>query len=192
MVISLTACGSNEAQPVETEKVQVTETKVETKEKTEAVTENIEEVYVPDGTFNIRVFAAAGGVADTVTRITAQSLQDTYGITPVINNLTGANGAIAAADMDSYEPSINELSLVSMSLFTMSPLMNPDLNVSIDNYEIVGSLIRDEFVLLVSKDSGIKSWEDLVEYGKENKIIYAMLQEVERIWFSAVYLAMQD
>ena len=173
LVISLTACGSNEAQPVETEKVQVTETKVETKEKTEAVTENIEEVYVPDGTFNIRVFAAAGGVADTVTRITAQSLQDTYGITPVINNLTGANGAIAAADMDSYEPSINELSLVSMSLFTMSPLMNPDLNVSIDNYEIVGSLIRDEFVLLVSKDSGIKSWEDLVEYGKENKIIYA-------------------
>lgn len=161
----LTACSGSGEAPAEN-------AKAETKQAG-AETERVSEGYTPEGTFNIRVFAAAGGVADTVTRITAQSLQDVYGITPVINNLTGANGAIAAADMDSYDPSINELSLVSMSLFTMSPLMNPDLNVSIDNYEMVGSLIRDEFVLLVSKDSGITSWEDLVEYGKGQKIIYA-------------------
>lgn len=168
LAVALTGCGGNKesAESVETNGTK-TESAVEEKD------EGAETAYVPEGTFNIRVFAAAGGVADTVTRITAQSLQDTYGITPVINNLTGANGAIAAADMDGYDPSINELSLVSMSLFTTSPLMNPDLNVSMDNYEIVGSLIRDEFVLLVSKDSGIKSWEDLVEYGKNNKIIYA-------------------
>ena len=129
--------------------------------------------YKPEGDFNIRVFAAAGGVADTITRITAQSLQEDYGVTAVVNNLTGASGAVAAADLDAYEPSINELAVVSMSLFTMAPLMNKDLNVSIDDYEVVGSLIRDEFVLFASKDSGIKSWEDLMEYGKSNQVIYA-------------------
>ncbi len=130
------------------------------------------EAYTPSGEFNIRVFAAAGGVADTVTRIAAQGLQEQYGVTAIVNNLTGANGAVAAADMDTYDPSINELSVVSMSLFTMGPLMNPELNVSLDNYEMVGSLIRDEFVLLVSADSGIKSWDDLVAYGQDHQIIY--------------------
>lgn len=131
-----------------------------------------EAAYVPNGDFNIRVFAAAGGIADTVSRIAAQGLQEEYGVTAVVNNLTGASGAVAVADMDSYEPSVNELSVVSMSLFTMSPLMNPDVKVSLDDYEIIGSLIRDEFVLLVSPNSGITSWEELVEYGKSNQIIY--------------------
>lgn len=130
------------------------------------------EAYTPTGEFNIRVFNAAGGICDTVTRIAAQGLQEQYGVTAIVNNLTGANGAVAAADMDTYDPSINELSVVSMSLFTMGPLMTPELNIDIDNYEMVGSLIRDEFVLLVSKDSGIKSWDDLVAYGQENQIIY--------------------
>lgn len=129
--------------------------------------------YTPSGEFNIRVFAAAGGIADTVTRIAAQGLQEQYGATGMVNNLSGASGAVAVADMDTYDPSINELSVVSMSLFTMAPLMTPDLNVSLDNYEIVGSLIRDEFVLLVSGDSGITSWDDLVEYNKNQQIIFA-------------------
>lgn len=137
-----------------------------------AQAENADAAYIPEGTFNIRVFAAAGGIADTVTRLTAQSLQEVYGVTPIINNLTGANGAIAVADMDSYDPDIHEVSLVSMSLFTMAPIMNPDLNVSIDNYALIGSLVKDQFVLLTAANSGINSWEDLVEYGKNNKIIY--------------------
>ena len=124
--------------------------------------------YTPSGEFNIRVFAAAGGVADVVTRIAAQGLQEQYGVTAIINNLTGANGAVAVADMNAYDPSINELSLVSMNLFTMGPLMNPELNIKFEDYAVVGSLIRDEFVLLVSAESGIKSWDDLVAYGKDN------------------------
>ena len=170
MAASMTACGTSSSGNAATTAGQATAAaeKTETAEKTEAAGE-----YTPEGDFNIRVFAAAGGVADTITRITAQSLQEEYGTTVIVNNLTGASGAVAAADLDAYDPSINEMAVVSMSLFTMAPLMNKDLKINIDDYEMVGSLIRDEFVLFVSKDSGIKSWEDLVEYGKNNQIIYA-------------------
>lgn len=176
--MTLFGCGSTSAPAApaenkETAEAAPAEAEASQQESSEAATEvETEAAYTPEGTYNIRVFAAAGGIADTVTRITAQGLQETYGITPIVNNLTGANGAIAVADMDSYDPDIHEVSLVSMALFTMAPLMNPDLNVSIDNYEIIGSLVKDQFVLLTSKDSGIKSWEDLVEYSKNNKIIY--------------------
>lgn len=131
------------------------------------------ETYEPEGVFNIRVFAAAGGIADTISRIMAQGLQTEYGVTTVVNNLTGANGAIAIADLDSYDPSPNELALVNMTIFTMAPIMNKDIQVKLDDYEIVGSLIKDEFILLVAADSGIKSWADLVAYGEEKQIIFA-------------------
>lgn len=170
MVVSMTACGNSSANTGSTAAGKTSEKTAGQAEGSEAAGAG---VYKPEGDFNIRVFAAAGGVADTITRITAQSLQEDYGVTAIVNNLTGASGAVAAADLNAYEPSINELAVVSMSLFTMAPLMNKDLNVSIDDYEVVGSLIRDEFVLFVSKDSGIKSWEDLAEYGKSNQIIYA-------------------
>ena len=160
MAFSLTACGDT-GSPAETSPAGTAPAKT-----------GSTEAYTPTGEFNIRVFNAAGGICDTVTRIAAQGLQEQYGVTAIVNNLTGANGAVAAADMDTYDPSINELSVVSMSLFTMAPLMTPELGISMDNYEMVGSLIRDEFVLLVSADSGIKSWDDLVAYGQENQIIY--------------------
>lgn len=164
MALSLAACTSSDPKPASSNA---------SGSNTASVPNQTDGAYVSEGDFNIRVFAAAGGVADVITRLTAQSLQENYKMTPVINNLTGANGAVAAADMDTYDPSIHELSLVSMSLFTMAPLMNPDLNVKLDDYEVVGSLVRDNFVLLVSASSGIKSWDDLVAYGKDNKIIYA-------------------
>lgn len=129
--------------------------------------------YAPSGEFNIRVFAKAGGVADIVTRIAAQGLQEQYGATAIVNNLTGANGAVAVSDMNAYDPSINELSVVSMGLFTMGPLMNPELGIKFEDYDVVASLIRDEFVLYVSKNSGIKSWEDLVAYAAQNPVTYA-------------------
>lgn len=168
MAVSMTACGTSSSGTPAPTAGQTAAEKAGQAEKTETAG-----VYTPKGDFNIRVFAAAGGVADTITRITAQSLQEEYGTTMIVNNLTGASGAVAAADLDAYEPSINEMAVVSMSLFTMAPLMNKDLNINIDDYEMVGSLIRDEFVLFVSKDSGIKSWEELAEYGKSNQIIYA-------------------
>lgn len=167
MAVSMAACGKSEI---------VSQSSAESKKEIQAVavseTADAGE-YKPEGDYNVRVFAAAGGVADTITRITAQSLQENFGVTAVVNNLTGASGAVAAADLDAYDPSIHELAVVSMSLFTMAPLMNKDLNVKLENYEVVGSLIKDEFVLFVSKNSGITNWEELVEYGKNNQIVYA-------------------
>lgn len=178
LTLSLAACGGNanssQSAPSGAESSQPAPSSAEPSQAAPSSTApEPTAAYTPEGEFNIRVFAAAGGIADTVTRIAAQGLQEQHGVTAIVNNITGASGAVAAADLDTYDPSINELAVVSMSLFTMAPLMTPDLNVSLDNYEMVGSLIRDEFVLLVSPSSGIENWEDLVEYASSNQIIYA-------------------
>lgn len=171
MAFSISACTSNPS--AASDKPAQTSSAASNNPEQTATGEPTGSDYTPSGEFNIRVFAAAGGVADVVTRIAAQGLQEQYGVTPLVNNLTGANGAVAVADMNAYDPSINELSVVSMGLFTMGPLMNPELDIHFEDYSVVASLIRDEFVLFVSKDSGITSWEDLVAYAADHSVTYA-------------------
>lgn len=129
--------------------------------------------FVPSKDFNIRVPFAAGGSADTIARIIAQGLSETYGNSAVINNLTGANGAIAAMDMDSVEADATELMVGGIALFTLAPLFSKDINISLDDYQMVCSLVSEDQMLFVCPaQTGIEDWDSFVEYAKNNRIIF--------------------
>ena len=106
MAASLTACGGSDTgattaaatEAAKTEAAGTEESKTADAQPAGSVTAD---AFKPSKDFNIRVPFAAGGSADTISRIVAQGLSQTYGNSAVINNLTGANGAIAAADLDS-------------------------------------------------------------------------------------------
>lgn len=182
MVCSLVACGNGQISSTSTTAVATTVAAVEpTAKETDSQTETeVQEVsgiaadsFVPSKDFNIRVPFAAGGAADTIARIFAQGLSQTYGNSAVINNLTGANGALAAADMDNTKADATELMVGGIALFTLAPLFSQDINVQLDDYQFVCSLVSEDQVLFVSpENTGIESWEDLVEYSKDNRIIF--------------------
>ena len=65
--------------------------------------------WYPTTSINIRVPFAAGGSADTICRIAAKGMEQKYGQSVIVNNLTGANGAIAINDLDSKDASPTEL-----------------------------------------------------------------------------------
>lgn len=96
--------------------------------------------WKPSSSINIRVPFAAGGSADTIARIAAKGMEATYGQTAVVNNLTGANGAIAANDLLSKNPAPTEMMVAGIGLFTLAPLFNSDIKVNLDDFQIVGSL----------------------------------------------------
>lgn len=128
--------------------------------------------WKPEHDITIRVPAAAGGVFDLATRIFAQCIQTEFGTTAMVTNLTGANGGVASADMMQYDATPCEMMGGNIGMFTMTPLFSPDIALNLEDYAIVASLISDEFVLCVAPgNKGIESWEDLVEYGKTNKIL---------------------
>ena len=126
-----------------------------------------------DGPVTIRVGNSAGGIMDTVTRIIAQGLQDSTGQTVVVSNIVGANGALAANDLLSLEPSAREMMVAPMPLFTMVPLMNPSVNVDINDFEIITNLIADDFLLFVCPEkTGITDFAGLLEYAKTNRLLF--------------------
>lgn len=130
--------------------------------------------WKPTSNINIRVPFKAGGSADTIARIAAKGLEKSYGQTVVVNNLTGANGAIAATDLLGQKADPTEMMLTGITLFTLAPLFNQDIQLNLDDFEIVGSLASEDFVVLSNPaKTGIKTFEDLMEYGKTNKVISA-------------------
>lgn len=163
---ALTACSKEEKSDETTNNAQTTA--AESQEATVA------EAWKPSTSINIRVPFKAGGSADLITRIAAQGMEKTYGKSVIVNNLTGANGAIAANDLLSMNAEPTEMMVAGITLFTLAPLFNPDIKVNLDDFEIIGSLIAEDFVLLTCPEkSGISTFEDLMEYGKTNRVVCA-------------------
>lgn len=144
------------------------------KEVSGSVKENVNTLWVPDRDITIRVPFAAGGSADTFTRIYAKALQESYDNSVIVSNVLGANGAVAAADLDMYDPSPCEMMVSGISLFTSTPLFNPEINVDLDKYEIVTSLVAEEFILCTApQNTGISNWDSFVQYAKNNRMLCA-------------------
>lgn len=177
MAVSMTACGGSQ-----TAKTEAPTTAAPASAGTQAAggsgeSEAAGEVtatsFVPSKDFNIRVPFAAGGTMDTVARIIGQGLQKTYGKSVVINNLTGANGAIAAADLDAAKTDATEIMAGGIAMFTLAPLFNKDVNVKLEDYQFVSGLVTEDIMLFVAPSlSGVEDWDGLMEYAKDNRIVY--------------------
>ena len=171
MAVSCAACGGSDDSAKAPEQTKESET-VEATEAPVVSGEITADSFKPSSDFNLRVPFAAGGSADTIARIIGQGLQETYGKTVFVNNLTGANGAIAAADLDAAKDDATELMVGGIAMFTLAPLFNKDINMNIDDYQFVSGLVLEDQILFVNPSvSGIENWEDLVEYANTNRVI---------------------
>lgn len=127
--------------------------------------------WKPAHDITIRVPKAAGDAMDNITRLVTAGFNKQYGTTIMVNNITGANGAIAAADLMSKKPDVCELMSGGIVLFTLAPLFNPDIKVNPDDYKFVSGLTSENFIMCVNASSGLKSWDDVKKYAKTNRIL---------------------
>lgn len=175
LAVSMTACGGNETAQTKapTSAAPAGTQAADGSGGSEAAPAGEASSFTPSKDFNIRVPFAAGGTMDTVARIIGQGLQKTYGKSVVINNLTGANGAIAAADLDAAKTDATEIMAGGIAMFTLAPLFNKDVNMKLEDYQFVSGLVTEDIMLFVAPSlSGVEDWEGLLEYAKSNRIVY--------------------
>lgn len=133
--------------------------------------------WKPKGrTITIRVANAAGGQADLIMRKVAEHVQSVTGKTCVVQNVTGASGFVMATDLNSYDPDICELMLGTEALFAIAPLFNKDINISVDDYVPLYGSKTAPSTLAVPARLGVNTWEEFVEYAKDNRILAASNQ----------------
>lgn len=125
----------------------------------------------PSRPVRLVVAFAPGGPIDLATRVVAEQLTKKLGQTFVVENRTGANGAIAAdhvrmTDADGYTVLISNASMI-----TITPTLKKDLSYNVErDFEPVTRIASSAMVLVVNTEDpatkDIHSVKDLVEAAK--------------------------
>ena len=116
---------------------------------------------------------SAGGIADLSIRAISEYGQKYFGvpIVPVVR--TGAGGAVAITEFMRHAPNAPQLIMASEGLFAITPLTN-DVPYSWDNYVPVIGNTFSAFTLVSNSSGPIKTFSDLLEYGKNNTVTIAI------------------
>jgi tripartite-type tricarboxylate transporter receptor subunit TctC len=115
----------------------------------------------PTGPVEMLVGSSPGGSSDLISREISRGLSDELGVSFPVINREGANGALAASELAEADADGSTIAVQNASLFAITPLaVGADEVTSIDDFEVVQGVSRDDYVLVASKGSGFTSVED--------------------------------
>jgi tripartite-type tricarboxylate transporter receptor subunit TctC len=121
----------------------------------------------PTQPIKVMIGYAAGGPLDTVTRIVAQSMSETLGVSVVVDNKPGASGLIATNLLRQAPPDGYTILFVP-STFVVNPIMMPKAPYDATrDFAPISHLATLASVMVVGPDSPLKSVADLVAAAKK-------------------------
>jgi tripartite-type tricarboxylate transporter receptor subunit TctC len=131
----------------------------------------------PERSVRLIIAFPAGGTIDTLGRIVAQKLTETWGQNVVVENRAGASGNIGAQAAAQAGPDGYTLHLGAQTLavnVTLAPTRGFDPT---RDFEPIMLVATAQDVLMVPPDSPFRSVRELIEYAKANpgKLNYASL-----------------
>lgn len=116
----------------------------------------------PSGSVEMYVGADPGGSSDLISRAVSKGLSDQLGASFPVINKSGANGALAASQIAKAPPDGSTIGIQNASLFAITPLaVSEDEVTSIDDFDVVSGISRDDYVMVTNPDSGYASLDDL-------------------------------
>lgn len=125
----------------------------------------------PTGAVEMPVGASAGGSSDLISRAISEGLKNELGGTFPVINRPGANGALAAAQIENAAPDGSTIAVQNASLFTITPLAVSENEVTeIDDFDVIQGISLDEYVMVTNPKSGFTSLEDLK--GQDSTLTY--------------------
>ncbi|MGH1565401.1 Bug family tripartite tricarboxylate transporter substrate binding protein [Mumia sp. DW29H23] len=122
----------------------------------------------PDGAVTLMIGQDPGGSTDLIGRALADpASKDLDESMPVVNR-PGANGAVAAKELEGKPADGQNLMVINASLIAITPLaVSEDEVVDIEDYEVVTGISQDDYVLVANPASGWKTVDDLIKSGKK-------------------------
>ncbi len=122
----------------------------------------------PSGSVEMYVGADPGGSSDLISRQVSAGLSNELGEQFPVINQSGANGALAANKVESSKNDGSVISVQNASLFAITPLaVAEDEVTSIDDFDVVGGVSRDDYVLVTNSENPWTSIDDLKSAGKK-------------------------
>jgi len=121
----------------------------------------------PSGSVEMYVGASAGGSSDLISRAVSTGLSEELGVQFPVINREGANGALVASQLEGAENDGSVIAIQNASLFAITPLAVAEDEVTdIGDFDVVGGVSRDDYVLVTNADNGWTGIDDLRSEGR--------------------------
>ena len=118
----------------------------------------------PDRPVKIIVPFGAGGSGDTLARVVAEHLSSTFKQQFVVENRTGAGGAIGAAAIASAAPDGTTIGITNLSILALVPAINPAVTYHpVNDFTHIAYVAGAPVVLAATPSSGIKTLKEFVD-----------------------------
>ena len=121
----------------------------------------------PDRPISIIVPFGAGGEADTVARLLADSMGKVIGQNIVVQNVVGAAGVTGISAVLNSKPDGYTLGVPPSAPLVMHPHMR-QVPYTLDQFAFVGRILKAPYLVLVAKNSPWNTLEDMIEDMKAN------------------------
>jgi tripartite-type tricarboxylate transporter receptor subunit TctC len=122
----------------------------------------------PERTITMVVPFSAGGPTDTVTRLVAEAMSKDLGQQIVVENVGGASGTIGTEKAARAKPDGATLLLAGSAIFTTAPHLTQIGFDPLKDFVAIANVSESVRMLSVPPSLGVKSYEELVAYGKAN------------------------
>jgi tripartite-type tricarboxylate transporter receptor subunit TctC len=121
----------------------------------------------PNKPITLMVGLAAGGITDVTARLYAEVVSKNVGQRLIVENRTGAGGAVAAATVQIAPPDGYTLLVFSGSQHATVPAVSPANYEPVKGFAPITFLFNSVVVLAVPADSPAKSLAELQDYGRK-------------------------
>jgi tripartite-type tricarboxylate transporter receptor subunit TctC len=120
-----------------------------------------------DATISLVMPYPPGGLGDYLARVVAKKLSEQLGVSVVVENKPGANGAIGAAVVAKAKPDGHTLLCVPASTLTTNPWLMKDVGYDpVKDFTPLARLIEFPNVLMVNPDFPAKTVQELIEIAR--------------------------
>ncbi|MGX5359949.1 tripartite tricarboxylate transporter substrate binding protein [Kocuria sp. KH4] len=118
----------------------------------------------PTKSVNLVAPSSPGGSTDLISRALASSMEEPLGQSVVVENKSGANTAVGTKEVLNATGDGYSTVLAAESLFAITPLFVEDADAkTMEDMTVVAPVSEEEYILVVNKDSGITSLDQLLE-----------------------------
>jgi tripartite-type tricarboxylate transporter receptor subunit TctC len=118
----------------------------------------------PDRPVKIIVPFGAGGSGDTLARVVAEHLSATFKQQFVVENRTGAGGAIGTAAIAQAAPDGSTIGITNLSTLALVPAINPAASYNpVDDFTHIAYVAGAPIALAATPSSGIKTLPEFIE-----------------------------
>ncbi len=128
--------------------------------------------WMPDRPMTMVIGFAPGGSTDIQGRVLARVLEGHFGQPVNVVNQPGGGGAVALTRFLNAEPDGHTFMFGVQLGLTFSPIVT-ETEYDIDDFRYAGTLVGGQFGVVARGDAPYQTFEELIEYGRENPMTYA-------------------